>query len=295
MNFLILEDEKEINISYLSYLIENWHKIFLYKSDVDKSIIDAIIIRSKIIVDSEFLNDYKNLKYICRIWVWLDKIDLAICENRWIKVLNTAWSNSDSVADLALWWILSLLRKTNNTWQNIDDRFNFYWRNLSNLNIWFIWFWNIAKRLYSRLSSFPNNNFCFYDPFSSFSDNKIIKINSKEELFSKCDIISFHIPLTKDTKDFLSKEEFKLLKNNSIIINTSRWWIVNEEELINFLTLNPESWAFLDTWDEEPENPKQSLLSLNNCIITPHIWAMTEESNKNMHYFEEFTKKEETN
>lgn len=288
MNFLILEKYPEINIEYLNYLEDNWHKIFWFQEQVDFSQIDAIIIRSKIELNKDLISKFPNLKYVCRIWVWLEKVDLKLCDAKNIKVLNTPWANSSSVADLVIWGILSLLRKTNKSWRNLDDRFQFFWENLENKKIWFIGFWNIAKKVYSRLSGFEWNDFVFFDPYISSDIWNVKKMQDKKEIFKTCDIISFHIPLTEETKNFLWKDDFSLLKKNVKIINTSRWWIIDENELIRFLQKNKESWAFLDTWEEEPVNPKTKLLNLENCIITPHIWAMTLESDKNMHYFKEF-------
>jgi D-3-phosphoglycerate dehydrogenase len=290
MNFLVLENKDEINLKYLSYLKDLWHSVFEFQSNIDLSLVEAIIIRSKLTVNSELLDSYPKLKYICRVWVGLDKIDLLECSMRGIKVINTPWANSSSVADLVVWGILSLLRKTSKKWNSLDDRFQFFGENLENKKIWFIGFGNIAKKVQTRISWFENNEFFFYDPYIDSDIWEIKKISDKNEILSNSDIISFHIPLTPETKNFLWKEEFLILKKNVKIINTSRWWIIDEKELIKFLSINKNAWAFLDTWGEEPENPKQELKELENCIITPHIGAMTEESNKNMHIFKEFLK-----
>ncbi|MDD5212862.1 MAG: NAD(P)-dependent oxidoreductase [Candidatus Gracilibacteria bacterium] len=290
MIFLILENENEIKSEYLSYLKSDGHIIKDFNSDMDNSLVDAIIIRSKITVDSHLLDSYPNLKYVCRVGVGLDKIDLPECTKRGIKVINTPGANSASVADLVIWGILSLLRKTSNKWTSLDDRFQFFGENLENKKIGFIGFGNIAKKLQSRISGFETNEFFFYDPYIDSDVGEVKKISDKNEILSNCDIISFHIPLTPETKNFLGKDEFLILKNNAKIINTSRGGIIDENALIKFLSINPNSGAFLDTWEEEPENPKKELKDLENCIITPHIGAMTEESNKNMHIFKEFIK-----
>ncbi|MDD4151096.1 MAG: NAD(P)-dependent oxidoreductase [Candidatus Gracilibacteria bacterium] len=288
MNFLILEKYPEINIEYLNYLEDNGHKIFGFQEQVDFSQIDAIIIRSKIELNKDLISKFPNLKYVCRIGVGLEKVDLKLCDAKNIKVLNTPGANSSSVADLVIWGILSLLRKTNKSWRNLDDRFQFFGENLENKKIGFIGFGNIAKKVYSRLSGFEGNDFVFFDPYISSDIGNVKKMQDKKEIFKTCDIISFHIPLTEETKNFLGKDDFSLLKKNVKIINTSRGGIIDENELIRFLQKNKESGAFLDTWEEEPVNPKTKLLNLENCIITPHIGAMTLESDKNMHYFKEF-------
>jgi len=288
MNFQILEPFPEININYLLYLTEKWHKLFLKDEQIDLEKIDWIIIRSKIKVDKGLLDLYPNLKYVFRIWVWIEKIDIELLKQRNIILQNTPWANSQSVAELCLWAILSLIRNTNRKFNSLDDRHDFIWSELSNKTIWIIWFWNIWKILYKLINAFWDNNFIIYDPFlnpDDFKETNISFTSDKKELFRKSDIISFHIPLLPQTKDFLWWEDFEILKNDVKIINSSRWWIINELDLINFLKNNPNSWAFLDTWEEEPANPKQELLELKNCIITAHIWAMTKEANEKMHVF----------
>lgn len=288
MDFHILEPFPEININYLLYLTEKWHKLFLKNEKIDLEKIDWIIIRSKIKVDKELLDLYPNLKYVFRIWVWIEKIDIELLKQRNIILQNTPWANSQSVAELCLWAILSLLRNTNKKFDTLDDRYDFMWSELSNKTIWIIWFWNIWKILYKLINAFWDNNFIIYDPFlnpDDFKEANISFTSDKKELFRKSDIISFHIPLLPQTKDFLWWEDFEILKNDVKIINSSRWWIINELDLINFLKNNTNSWVFLDTWEEEPANPKKELLELENCIITVHIWAMTKEANERMHMF----------
>jgi len=106
-------------------------------------------------------------------------------------------------------------------------------------------------------------------------------------LFKNSDIISFHIPLLDSTKDFLWKREIKLLKKDVVIVNTSRWWIINEKVLIHFLKENRQAKFFADVWKEEPNDPKLELLELSNVLITPHIWAMTNDAEEQMHFFKE--------
>jgi phosphoglycerate dehydrogenase-like enzyme len=94
------------------------------------------------------------------------------------------------------------------------------------------------------------------------------------------------LPLLDSTKNFLWQKEMKILKKDVIIINTSRWWIINENKLIDFLIKYPNTYYFADVWEEEPADPKIELLELENVLITPHIWAMTFEAEEKMHYFE---------
>lgn len=302
MKILLLENYPEIKIEYLKYLEKN-NKIFNLLDDFKNSEIEILIIRSKIFIDEKILEKYKNIKYICRIWVWLEKIDLKLCEKKWIKVLNTPNANSDSVADLVLAWILNLSRNLNKISHInhspeergafLNDRFDFMWNEIWWKTVWIIWFWNVWKKVYERLKAFWVKNFLIYDPFleKNLIEKNIFckKIETKEEIFLESEILSFHIPLLNSTKNFLWEKNFLNLKKNILIINSSRWWIIEEKFLIKFLKENSEAKFFWDVWEEENFwwNPKKELLEMKNVLITPHIWAMTKEAEKKMHYFEE--------
>jgi phosphoglycerate dehydrogenase-like enzyme len=163
------------------------------------------------------------------------------------------------------------------------------WFEFSEKVVWIIGFWNIWKKVYSRLKSFWVKKFLIFDPFLKKEDvekNEFCFLyENKEDIFTNSDIISFHIPLLDSTKNFLWEKEFSLLKKDVVLVNTSRWWIIDEKYLINFLKENNNSSFFADVWEEEPRNPKDELLKLDNVLITPHIWAMTKQAEEKMHYF----------
>lgn len=297
MKILLLEKYPEIKKEYLDYLERN-NQIFEVWEEYKNEDIWAIIIRSNIIVDSKLLDNYSNLKFLARVWVWLDKVDLEECEKRNIKVLNTPWANANSVADLVLAWVLNLARKLN-LWMHlesendrfIDDRFEYMGFELINKSVWIVWFWNIWKKIYERFKAFGVKKFYIFDPFlnkQNVEENKYCEfVENKNEIFKKSDIISFHIPLLDSTKNFLWKKEIKLLKKDVLLVNTSRWWIINEKVLVHFLRDNPKSNFFADVWEEEPNDPKIELFELPNVLITPHIWAMTKQTEEQMHFFKE--------
>ena len=289
MNILLLEDYPEIKLEYLDYL-KKWNKILWLNDKYENEKIDVIIVRSLVKVNKKLLDEYSSLKYVCRVWVWLDNIDLEECKNRDIKVLNTPLANADSVADLVIWWILELSRNIMYWYEWIENRFDYMGREITGKIVSIIWFWNIWKKVYSRLKWFWVKEFLIYDPFISKEEVEKFelckKVEDKKDIFKKSDIISFHIPLLDSTRNFLWQKEIKLLKKDVMIVNTSRWWIINENKIYDFLLKNPSANMYLDVWEEEPNDPKVELLELWNCLITPHIWAMTLEAEEKMHKFE---------
>lgn len=289
MNIKLLEEAPEIKIELLEYL-KKGNKIFSLEDICDFEKIDVIIIRSWVKVDRKLLWEYFNLKYVCRVWVWLDNIDLNECKKRNIKVLNTPWANADSVADLVIAGLLNLSRHLGYWYEWIENRFAYMGNEIAWKIVSIVWFWNIWKKVYSRLKWFWVKEFIIYDPFISSQDiakfDLCRKVEDKKELFKDSDIISFHLPLLDSTRNFLWQKEIKVLKKDVTIINTSRGGIINENKLIDFLTKYPNTFFYADVWEEEPNDPKMGLLELENVLITPHIWAMTFEAEEKMHYFE---------
>lgn len=290
MKFLVLEDYPFICRKHLDYLEKKWHTIVNYWEDYDSLEIDAIIVNIKNI-DSSVLDKFPNLQYVCRKWVWLDMIDLDECKNRWIKVLNTPIANFSSVSDITVWWIISLLRKTYKNFETLEDRSKFLWKELSEVKVWILWFGNIWRSVYSKLKWFQVKEFEIYDPFcdkENIEQNvNCKKIDDTKSIYKDCDVIIFTLPLFPETKHILWWDDFELLKNDAIVVNVSRWWIVDENWLVKFLKNNSDAWAFVDVWENEPNPPRADLKELENCIITPHIGAMTKKAYKNMHYFKE--------
>ncbi|MDQ7022592.1 MAG: NAD(P)-dependent oxidoreductase [Candidatus Gracilibacteria bacterium] len=297
MKILLTEKYPEIKQEYLDYLNKN-NEVINILDDYNNSEIDTIIIRSSIKVDLELLDKYRNLKFVARVGIGLDKVDLEECKNRDIKVLNTPGANADSVADLALAGILNLSRNLTSLQPSplrgegvrfIENRFDYMGSEFSSKSVGIIGFGNIGKKIYTRLKAFGVKSFYIFDPFLKKEDveqNEFCKfIETKEEIFEHSDIISFHIPLLDSTKDFLGKVEIKLLKKDVILVNTSRGGIINEKVLVHFLKENPDSRFFADVWEEEPNDPKIELLELENVLITPHIGAMTKQAEEKMHFF----------
>ena len=122
-----------------------------------------------------------------------------------------------------------------------------------------------------------------YDPFidPSIADEFNVKLVDINEIFEKADVISIHLPLTPTTKNLLNYEAFKKMQKQPIIINSSRGSIINEEDLLKAYDEKLISGFGLDVYETEPV-PKSFLNNIKdntNCILTPHVAGVTEESN----------------
>ena len=99
-----------------------------------------------------------------------------------------------------------------------------------------------------------------------------------EKLITQSDIISIHVPHTKETDQMFNMKTFRKMKRSSFLINTSRGKIVNEKDLLTALKKKIIAGAGLDVFEAEPINKKHPLVKLQNIVLTPHIGSSTKET-----------------
>ena len=229
--------------------------------------------------DKDVINSTNKLKFVAKFGTGLDNVDLEACKKKKINVINAPNLNSISVAELVVSNAINLKRNINKNyakmhkgiWEKIEGE------EIYNKKVGIIGLGaagkEVAKRFFYFGSKIYANDLIF--------DEKIIKKynikkSTKLEILKKCDIITFHVPLTNKTNNLINKNNLKFLKKNSILINTSRGPILNLKDLIKFKDKKNIS-IFLDVFEKEPfENKK--FLSQKNSIFTPHIGGTTSES-----------------
>lgn len=229
-------------------------------------------------IDKELLDNLPNLIQISKYGVGINNIDLEECNKRGVKVSFTPGTNSQSVAEFTLMLMLSSLRKgdgnkadiVRNEWPQIKGR------NLHGKRIGLIGYGNIGKKLSEILTPF-NVSLLIYDVDKLDLNNESAKQYDLDTVLSESDIISLHVPLNEGTTNLITKKEFKKMRDDCILLNTSRGGIVNEKDLYIFLKNNDKAYAFFDVFMEEPafNNP---LMELNNFNATSHRASLTVES-----------------
>ena len=247
---------------------------------------DILIVRNKTQVNKEILANASSLKFIGRLGVGLDNIDTEYCRNNNIHVQPATGMNADSVAEYVINSSLSLLKNVPLMHQETSlgnwPRTSISSRELNGKIFGLMGFGLIAKKV-STLAKIFNAHIIAYDPFidSSIANKFNIKLVDMHEIFEKADVISIHLPLTPTTKDLLNYDAFTKMKKQPIIINSSRGSIINEDDLLRAYDEKLISGFALDVYETEPA-PKIFLNSIKdntNCILTPHIAGVTEESN----------------
>ena len=118
---------------------------------------------------------------------------------------------------------------------------------------------------------------CVYSSKPQFLLPQGIQRMTMDEIFSQCDVVSLHCPLTTDTKELVCESRLKMMKSTAILINTGRGALINEKDLADALNKGVILAAGLDVLSLEPPTDDNPLLTAKNCYITPHIaWATKE-------------------
>jgi len=247
---------------------------------------DILIVRNKTQVNKEILENASSLKFIGRLGVGLDNIDTEYCRNNNIHVQPATGMNADSVAEYVINCSLSLLKNVPLMHQETSlgnwPRTSISSRELNGKIFGLMGFGLIAKKV-STLAKIFNARIIAYDPFidPSIANEFNIKLVEINEIFEQADVISIHLPLTPKTQNLLNYSAFIKMQKQPIIINSSRGSIINEHDLLKAYDEKLISGFALDVYETEPA-PKFFLNSIKNntnCILTPHIAGVTEESN----------------
>jgi len=246
--------------------------------------VDVIILRSGVKINKEIINAGKRLKIIARAGVGVDNIDIVTAREKNIKVFNIPNISFSSVAELTFGLILSLARKIcladSQLKKNIWKKSELYGNELKGKTIGIIGLGKIGSNVAEIAKGFCMNIIaCVKDDSFERRKNLIeigIEIVSLQELLKRADIITLHVPLNEETKNLITKKELMLMKNNSYLINMSRGGVVNEQDLYGALKNKTITGAASDVFvKEKEENP---LFNLENFVATPHIGAMSYES-----------------
>ena len=261
------------------------------KRDIEEIIhnYEGIIIRSRFPIDRQFIDKASKLKFIARAGVGLENIDKKYAELKGIKCFNGENGNSQAVAEHTLAILLSLLNNINIANQEIR---NGRWNREKNRgielydkSIAIIGFGNTGSTLSKILTGF-GVTILAYDKYLKDYPFK----SSMQEIYNKADVVSLHIPLTKETYHLVDNKFIDRFKKPIYLINTSRGKCVKTKDLVKSLKKGKIKGVGLDVLEYEnnsfeelsTDGLSEELLYLttsNKSILTPHIAGWTNESN----------------
>ncbi len=223
-------------------------------------------------VKKSIVKKIDTLKVISRVGVGVDNIDIAFFKKYNVSTTNTPSGPTKSVAEMAVALILAGIKRLINYNDMVkskkwDRRFSL---SLSDATVGIVGFGNIGKRVAFLLEAF-NCNIILNDikPDHTAAQTLDLKFVSKKELLKKSDVITLHLPLSKETTDWFSFKELENLEKPVIIVNTARGGIVNEQAIYEYLKKHNDSYYCCDVYLKEPYNGK--LIELENVLLTPHI------------------------
>ena len=278
----------------LSFLKENEFKVIEIENFEIQNLkeqlkdVDGILLRTTRL-DKEILEHCDNLKIISRHGVGYDNVDLDFLNENKIALCITSTSNAVSVAEHVLSFFIYLTKKLSLS-DSLVKEGNFEKRSklpnffeLYKKKVLIIGFGRIGKEVAKRCLGFDMEVYV-YDPFL---DNEIIIKNQcipieKNQGLAIADFITIHLPLNGDTKNFISQTELNLMKKNSILVNTSRGGIVNENDLCIALESKKIQGAGIDVFVSEPPESNHPFFKLDNILLTPHNAALTLECRERM-------------
>ena len=223
------------------------------------------------------LNSAPKLRAIAKYGVGVDNIDLAVAEEKGIKITRTVGANSVAVADYAMALLMAVTRRV----VPIDSECRKdSWKKRTTIDVsggvMGIFGLGAIGKLVARRAQGFDMQILAYD---TFWDDEYAKANhiqhaEPEEIFRNADFISLHLPLLPETRNFIGKEQIEMMKPNAIIINTARGGIIDEDALLEALKNNRIYGAGIDAFSEEPPANKE-WYTLENVVIGSHSAAST--------------------
>ena len=247
---------------------------------------DGLVVRSRTKVGADVLDAATNLKIIVRGGVGLDNIDVPYATSKNISVRNTPKASSNSVAELALGYMLAMARKipqaamsmTAGEWKKKQLKGS----EISGKTLGLIGFGNIGGLLGKKASAL-GMKVIFYDVITPPDPGDAVQV-SLDEVLAESDFISLHVPKLPATTNLLNADAFSKMKDGVYLVNCARGGIVDEDALCDALESGKVAGAALDVFLDEKVHPGNARLfelkdgeGFNKVIGSPHVGASTVE------------------
>lgn len=246
----------------------------------------ALIVRNRTQVRGALLEAATHLKVVGRLGVGLDNIDMEACAAKGIAVHPASGANDLSVAEYVITNAMVLLRgaylSTADVVSGEWPRGRLMGREISGKILGLVGYGAIARETAQRAKALGMDIIGF-DPFLQQGDSRwgATEKVSLEDLLSRADVVSLHVPLTDDTKNLINETALKSMKPDAILINAARGGVVDEAALAAALRQGHLGGAALDVFETEPVSAQAGakFADIPNLILTPHIAGVTDESN----------------
>lgn len=242
----------------------------------------GLVVRSKVIIDSKFIDCVPSLRCIGRVGAGMETIDVEYAESKGISCLNSPEGNRDAVGEHAVGLLLALIDNIARADAEVRQGL---WRReanrgieLGSLTVGIIGYGNMGQSFARRLSGF-GCRVVIYDKYK--------EIGTLEEVQREADVVSFHVPLTDDTHHYLDTGFIEAMAKPFFVVNTARGAVVDTEALVQGLERGKVRGAALDVLEYENMQADglgdvpasmQYLMRSPLMVLTPHVAGWTVES-----------------
>ena len=245
---------------------------------------DALIVRTARITRQIF-DAAPKLKILARHGAGYDGVDLAAAREHGVLVCTAGGANAISVAELTIFYMLYCSRNFKKV-QNLylqdyrQAKMGVPKTELEGKSLGLVGLGNIGKLVAQKAALGFDMTVLAYDPFAKGAGlpDYIRMVEDRDEIFKRSDYVSLHVPATTETVHSVSDREFGLMKPTAYLINAARGSIVDEAALYRALQEEKIAGAGLDVLEQEPIDPSNPLVAMDNVLTAPHIGGATKEA-----------------
>jgi len=246
----------------------------------------GIVVRSSTKITRKIMDHATQLKVVGRAGVGVDNIDVDYATTKGIVVVNAPDGNTIAAAELTIGMMLALARKIpqadRTLRQGVWDKSKYTGVELRKKTLGIMGFGKIGSHV-GHVCKALGMNILVYDPYlpEEVAKQAGVEIVSKERLLQESDFITFHMPLTQETRHMITKEQIAMMKDGVRIINVARGGIIDEADLYDAIVSKKVAGAAIDVFEHEPQTDSP-LFKLDEVVVTPHLGASTKEAQVNV-------------
>ena len=251
---------------------EDWELKFVSPAEIGREIGTAdVLIPEHVPVDAALLKRAPALKLV-QTGAGYNNVDLDACTEHGVKVCNAAGVNADAVAEHVM--ALLLCRYKNLIYldgfmkaRRDEQELDYAGAELSGKTIGIIGLGHVGRRVAAYCRAFGMR---VLGLSRNGTEIPCVERKSLEEICRESDVISIHVPLRESTRHMFREDQFRMMKKDAVLINTSRGAVIDEAQLIRALNSGQIAGACLDVFEEEPLDPNSPLREMDQVILTPH-------------------------
>lgn len=299
--------KKDLNRNYQALIVDDVHPVLMERlehdgisctylpsisaDEVESALngYEILVVRSKVDVDRKVIESNPQLRLIARAGSGMDNIDLDAADRAGVICVNAPEGNRDAVAEQTLGMLLSLLANIHSSYLQVRD---LEWKREANrghelkgLTVGIIGYGNTGSAVAERLAGF-GVRVCAYDKYKSGFGTDTVEESSLEAILDHADVLTFHVPLTKETRGWIDERLINRMGKSFYLLNLSRGGIMNTAHIAAALASGKILGFAADVLEKEPPSLMEQkdlgllkeLMERPNVLITPHIGGWTFES-----------------